>query len=373
MHYHIEIETERKALELLSAGGVVDRYAFQGIDFCNLGIGLGAVEFSNCIFIGCRLTPSMRLNLNDSNTVLTSMHVPYNTFRTSLYDANTLYEGYDYRNRSTFESCYDQRIYRHYLKTGKRANDVAETLARTLHDHSMSDALHDLLQQYDETDVVAIMGGHALLRTDKVYRQVVLISKALTEHGKLMASGGGPGAMEATHLGAWMAGRTMTEVDDAMEMLSRFPSFKDDGWLESAFEVVKKFPQQRYDSLGIPTWLYGHEPATPFATHIAKYFENSLREDGLLTIAKGGVIYTPGSAGTMQEIFQDAVQNHYLTFGYASPMAFLDVEYWTEVLPVYRLLSDMAEQGRYKNLILSISDDVNGVAEAILRFKPQKA
>ena len=42
-------------------------------------------------------------------------------------------------------------------------------------------------------------------------------------------------------------------------------------------------------------------------------------------IAKGGVIYSPGSAGTMQEIFQYAAQNHYRAFGYESPMVFLDI------------------------------------------------
>ena len=34
------------------------------------------------------------------------------------------------------------------------------------------------------------------------------------------SSGGGPGAMEATHLGAWMAGRNEAEFDDAMDILS---------------------------------------------------------------------------------------------------------------------------------------------------------
>ena len=87
-------------------------------------------------------------------------------------------------------------------------------------------------------------------------------------------------------------------------------------------QVRERFPQDRYESVGIPTWLYGHEPATPLATRITKYFDNSIREDGILTLAKGGIIYTPGSAGTLQEIFQDAVQNHYLSFGYASPMVF---------------------------------------------------
>jgi hypothetical protein len=52
-------------------------------------------------------------------------------------------------------------------------------------------------------------------------------------------------------------------------------------------------------------------------------FSNSIREDGLLAISLYGVIYAPGSAGTTQEIFMDATQNHYGSFGYYSPMVFL--------------------------------------------------
>jgi predicted Rossmann-fold nucleotide-binding protein len=174
--------------------------------------------------------------------------------------------------------------------------------------------------------------------------------------------------MEATHLGAWMAGRTTRELNDALKMLSQAPSFRDDGWLCSAFRVVKKYPQDRFVSLGIPTWLYGHEPSTPFATHIAKFFENSVREDNILTLAYGGLIYTPGSAGTMQEIFQEAVQNHYLSFGFASPMIFLGKKFWTEELPVYPLLDQLMKSGKYKNLLLTLTDDTRVVVNKLSRF-----
>ena len=118
-------------------------------------------------------------------------------------------------------------------------------------------------------------------------------------------------------------------------------------------------------SLGVPTWLYGHEPSTPFATHIAKFFENSIREDNILTLAFGGIVFTPGSAGTLQEIFQDAVQNHYLTFGMASPMVFMNRQYWTEEVPVYPFLQTMMERGRYKNLLLSITDDQDEIVSTL--------
>ena len=369
MRKYIEVESQEQAQKILQGHSCVEKTAFQCVDFTQFIVEVENVSFRDCLFLGCKFTKSMHYNLDGSNVVLTSLKVPYNVFKTSLYTAKSLYEGYDWSNGDMQNSCYDARVYKHYLETGKRATDINETLARTLHDHSMSEALHDYLSRYKEKEVVAIMGGHALLRSDKVYRQIVEISKKLTEQGKLMVSGGGPGAMEATHLGAWMAGRTMTEVDEAMKVLVSSESFTDPDWLSSAFEVIERFPQSKYESLGIPTWLYGHEPATPFATHIAKYFENSLREDGLLTIAKGGVIYTPGSAGTMQEIFQDAVQNHYLTFGYASPMVFLDVDYWTKQMPAYTLLEQLQGRGRYKNLLLSITDNPEEIVQSIMNFK----
>ena len=152
-------------------------------------------------------------------------------------------------------------------------------------------------------------------------------------------------------------------------MLARAATFENEGWLESAFEVMERYPRdEKYCSVGIPTWFYGHEPATPFASHIAKYFDNSIREDGLLAIAKGGVIYSPGSAGTMQEVFQDAAQNHYKTFGFASPMVFLGREHWTRTMPVYPLLEQLQCEGRYKNLLLSLADTAEEVVSKILKF-----
>ena len=217
---------------------------------------------------------------------------------------------------------------------------------------------------------VGIMGGHSLLRTDPMFSFVTMLSKQLTEEGFFMVSGGGPGAMEATHLGAWMAGRTDEEAQEAIRMLAEAAvSFKDQKWLSSALEVMRRFPQSRYISLGIPTWLYGHEPSTPFATHIAKLFTNSIREDIILAVAYGGIIYTPGSAGTLQEVFQNAVQDHYLSFGFASPMVFLGKKYWTEEVPVYPLMQFLMETGKYENLLLTLSDDLEEIEQVLKNFQ----
>ena len=138
-----------------------------------------------------------------------------------------------------------------------------------------------------------------------------------------------------------------------------------------AFAVRSELPLPDEDgeagwSLGIPTWLYGHEPPNVFASHIAKYFANSIREEGLLAIATAGVVYAPGSAGTIQEVFMDACQNHYETFGGASPMVFLGTDYWTITKPVYPLVRQLAEGRPYGDL-LAIADTPVPVVEAIAR------
>ena len=366
---YTEIENCEALRIALEAGGTLRHYAFQGIDFNKCMDMAMQCRFSDCLFLGGFGVDNLRDRMDDSCSIFPRFQgLPFRAFRSGLYSAKSLYEGYRPGDPDSYKDCYDSKVYEHYLKAGKQTGDIKETLARILHDHSMNDGLDDFLRSFDEKSIVGIMGGHGLSRCDESYRKVVLVSKKLTEGGSLMVSGGGPGAMEATHLGAWMAGRTEAEVDEALAILSAAPSYKDRLWLDTAFQVLEKYPTSKYVSLGVPTWLYGHEPATPFATHIAKYFDNSTREDTILTIAKGGVVYSPGSAGTMQEIFQDAVQNHYLSFGFSSPMIFLGTDYWTNEMPVYRLLEHLVEKGKYRNLLLTLTDDREEVVRTLTDF-----
>lgn len=302
--------------------------------------------------------------------------VPYGVIRKKkLYTGAELYEGYESsddeeKDRASFAQCYDSRVYKHFIEHGKIALEIKESIARSMHDHSVHFSLVEFLKEHDPRKCVGIMGGHAILRNDPMFETVTILSKHLTESGLCMVSGGGPGAMEATHLGAWMAGRTDEEAKEAVKWLAaKATSFNDRQWVSSALELMERYPQTQYVSLGIPTWLYGHEPSTPLATHIAKYFANSVREDTIITIAFGGVIFTPGSAGTLQEIFQDAVQNHYLSFGFSSPMIFLGKDFWTKDLPVKPMIEHMVNNGRYKNLLLTFTDDINEIETVLKDFQ----
>ncbi len=180
--------------------------------------------------------------------------------------------------------------------------------------------------------------------------------------------------MEATHLGAWLSSYDDDALAAAIELLCVAPSFQPpDRWLAAAFAVRHRFvrrPADNHRSLSIPTWLYGHEPPNAFATDIAKYFANSVREDGLLTVATRGIVFTPGSAGTVQEVFQDATQNHYETVGDPSPMVFMGVDFWTSEVPVLDVLHSVGAGRRWLDLI-TVTDDPADIVETIMASPPR--
>ena len=119
--------------------------------------------------------------------------------------------------------------------------------------------------------------------------------------------------MEAANLGAYLS-PWPDALDEALTIMKPAPSYRPslDAWARSAFRVRARWPiTDAGRSLSIPTWFYGHEPTNVFATEIAKYFSNALREDTLLHRCEGGIVFLPGQAGTVQEIFQAVTENFY--------------------------------------------------------------
>lgn len=366
-----EIESFEALLRLTKENKVATNKILQSIDLEPHTNLIQQIRFSNCIFLGCSMENKVKKELLDTgNLLFPKLENSFNAYRSKLYNKETLYKDFDKDEPDSYKQTIDYQIYQEYLEKGREGNNVSiqTSLARRLHDHAISDALFDYINKWDSSKIVAIMGGHSLSRQSEDYKKVLFIAKNLAENNHLLISGGGPGAMEATHLGAWMAFRKEKEVKEALAILSKAPSYNHNLWLSTAFDILDRYPRKStMESLAIPTWFYGHEPSTPFATHIAKYFANSVREEGLLAIAKGGIIFSPGSAGTIQEIFQEATQNHYKTYGNVSPMIFLNKKYWTKTKPVYPLLKRLAKGLEYEKL-LSISSNPNSIIKTIIAF-----
>ncbi|MBQ5638729.1 MAG: hypothetical protein IIV06_06730, partial [Alistipes sp.] len=137
---YIEIDNRASLAELTAQGGVVRHYAFQGVVFTPED---ARCSFADCIFMGCILPEAVRRVMAEDCLIFPAIPKTFKVFPSALYSPEQLYEGYRMGDERSFEECYDTRVYRHYMAYGKQAVDISETLARSLHDHAISDALQD--------------------------------------------------------------------------------------------------------------------------------------------------------------------------------------------------------------------------------------
>ena len=338
----------------------------QGLDLRSENEELLNANVQGAVFLGCKLHQGVVLHLVAGGaTVFPDLGKarPYHPTRSKLYTLNELMKGFEAHVVDSFEQSADIAIYNHFQGFRRDKHPpILETLAQRLHDHAIDDALSGVLAENGGRRVVGVMGGHALKRNDVLFREVARIGWSLAQKGYFVATGGGPGAMEAANLGAWMSCYDEHDLLAAVDILAAEPDYRKHEYLLLGYEVLDRYPNGA-ESLAVPTWFYGHEPSNQFSSHIAKYFSNSLREDGLLAIATHGVVYAPGSAGTIQEVFMDAAQNHYGTFHHVSPMVFLGDDEWTVQRPVLPLLRALAADRQYSHMIGNASS-----AEGVVRF-----
>jgi len=386
-----EIDRPELLEEALAGADGLRRAVVDNLDLSAFADRLAAAPVDGAVFLGCLVPSALYGVLVAGGAVIFPAieHLPYRPYRPRLYTPEELFAGFDPADPCTYCRTLDARIYEHWRSTGGGSpGEVLEALARRLHDQAVTEELDAVLERFGEPGrVVAVMGGHSLSRCDADYRTVAHLAWRLARDGWLLISGGGPGAMEATNLGAWLSVfDDATEVDRAVDELGVAPDYKHRQWLATAFRVRRRFmarmPPAPADgladgrpggvSLGIPTWLYGHEPPNPFATHVAKYFANSLREEGLITLGRGGIVFAPGNAGTIQEVFQDVTQNRYATVdGTLSPMIFLNRTFWTAEKPVFPLVAHLAAGHPYAEL-LTLCDEVDEVVDFLQRHPPRR-
>ena len=344
-------------------GGTLDGYRLQSVDLTVRTDDLLRTDTSGAIFLGCPMEPAAadKVRADGAMVFPPVPNLPFDPYRGLLYSPDQLFEGL---TESGYETTPDARAYGWFQRT-KADGDIFASMLRSVHDDAISDALDELLVG---TRVVGVMGGHAMARGTDAYAGAARLGRSLTRTGLTVATGGGPGAMEAANLGAYAACHPDGMLDEALELLAAAPSFAPSisHWARAAFDVRARWPKGDA-SVGVPTWFYGHEPPNAFASHIAKYFANATREDGLLARSNAGVIFLPGAAGTVQEIFDNATPNYYESRGEPTPMVLVDRAHWTERLPTWPLLQALARERSMESRI-ALVDSVDEAPEALARL-----
>src|SRR5438034_6345456 len=106
------------------------------------------------------------------------------------------------------------------------------------------------------------MGSYSTRRDDPQYAVVAELGWQLARAGFLVATGGGPGLMEAANLGAFLSHHAETSaLDGAIAILKKAPAYESDpaGYVE-ATRRVRAGESDGAGSLGVPTWVYPDEP-----------------------------------------------------------------------------------------------------------------
>ena len=340
---------------------------------------------------------------------------PFNPVPAKIYTPGELLQGLSQDDPLSMLRTPDYLSYIYFEQQGRTTvRDPYAAMMEAMHDASIVRGMDAFLHGHlaNGRRPVAIMGGHREPRGSKTYRAVARMAQRLSEEGFLVASGGGPGCMEASHLGALFATSGTDALTQAVDRLERTPTLPDSmknvlvqddktkawtidednarqlaSWMLPAWEIA--YERQAHigtvqQSLAVPTWHYGHEPLTPLATHIAKYFLNSVREDVLLALASSGIVYSEGRGGTLQEVFQHAAQVYYREANEPiRSMIFFDSGFWTVPgtpdarvhLPVTELLSNLfvdsknMTQEQFKRFV-SVSDDPDDVVAKIIANAP---
>ena len=256
-----------------------------GLDLTERGSALLSRSVASALFLGCTFADGDEEEVRRRGAVVLPdlPGSPVDTYRTTLYSpARPL------RHAPATRASLDARAYAWSQRRSDRERLQEEALARALHDHAIDQALTAL----DRRPADARRDGRPRARA-RLRRRTPTPPGSGTPVGAAVtvATGGGPGRHggRQPRRPAVRVRRRRPRRGAGRRWPRCRPSRPDIGaWADAAPSRVVDAVADPVESLGIPTWHYGHEPPNPFATAIAKYFRNATREAVLLEVCTRG-------------------------------------------------------------------------------------
>jgi predicted Rossmann-fold nucleotide-binding protein len=345
--------------------GTLSGCRIQAVDLRERGWELRSSDVEDSAFLGCELTETVTADLRHRGALVfeRAPHLPFDPYKVGLYTPEELYEGIEAK---PYEQTPDALAYQWSRQPLEREDILGLTL-RGLHDDSISDALDEWSAG---RRIIGVMGGHALERGTDGYTQAALLGRSVARAGFTVATGGGPGAMEAANLGAYLSPYPDEALTQSLSALAAVPSFQSGHQLVGAHGLrgAHAVPQGPRGRVAVRADLVLRARAAERLRLGDRQvlLQRAARGRAARARANAALVFLPGAAGTVQEIFQAATPAYYGT-DHARRMILVGVSYWTRTFPAWPLLRNLAE-GRPMAKALHLVDTV---AEAgILLSRP---
>jgi uncharacterized protein (TIGR00730 family) len=217
---------------------------------------------------------------------------PYPTQPSRLYTPEELSAGFA---DGGFDAMYDTVVFAHFVGHGGATPDLREALAQRVHDHGIDNALAQVtdewIAEHGRATIVGVMGGHAELRGSPAYRAAASLAWRLTNGGRLILTGGGPGVMEAANRGC-----------------------REGGGVSVGFNIQ------------LP-----HEQGPNAYCDIQMTFKHFYARKVMFVKAAEGFVIFPGGFGTMDELYESLTLIQTGKIG-TFPVVLFDSDYWGEML-----------------------------------------